>query len=118
MKRKKNRDTTIIAKKFEKEEFHKMLNTPEGREYIAQIQRMAAEAKAWLAVNLEANPIITFNVPKRAFLVTDIETALTNGYLIVDKSGQRMLDELGWTADTPTQPSFKMIQIAIQLATE
>lgn len=108
--------TRMGIRRLVKGEAADFLNTPRGRQYVAQIEEMVKQAKTWLVNNPQAKPIITFDVPKRAWLITDVETAIANGYLRVDKEGQRMLDELGWTADTPSQPSFRMIQMAIEFA--
>ncbi len=104
----------ILKQQHEVRDF---INTPKGRQYVAQIEEMVNQAKKWLVNNSGAKPIISFDVPKGVWLITDVAAAIANGYLRVDKEGQRMLDELGWTADTPRQPSFRMIQMAIEIAT-
>lgn len=107
----------IALRRLLKNEVRESLNTPKGRKYVQQISDMINQAKAWLVNNSGAKPIIAFEVPRGIMLITDVATALKEGYLRVDKEGQRMLDELGWTADTPSQPSFRMIQMAIEIAT-
>lgn len=116
MKRRNRDHLLVVGELKKKQELRDYLNTPKGRQYVAQIEQMVKDARAWLVNNPGVNPIITFDVPPGVMLITDVGAALTNGYLRVDKNGQRMLDDLGWTADTRSQPSFRMIQLAIEIA--
>ena len=116
MKKRSRDHLLVVGEMKKKQEVRDYLNTPKGRQYIAQIEQMIHDARAWLVNNPGTNPIITFEVPPGVMLITDVKASIQHGYLRVDKMGQRMLDELGWTADTRSQPSFRMIQMAIEIA--
>jgi hypothetical protein len=93
-----------------------MKNQVLGCGYERTCQRMIEDYKKWRAVHPKTPVLISFRIPKGAFVIASLEDALKSGTLVVDYNGKRMLREMGWLEDKCTMPTLAQVKAVIELA--
>lgn len=86
--------------------------------YKAKLDSMWKELARWRGANPHTPVLIQFKLPPKVFVVTTLSDAIQHGFLSFDDNGKRMLEELGWLAETRDQPSLMMTKVVLEHASD